>query len=96
MLGVNNKHADALVTLSLKTDFLDGAVDVRNIKKTLQASVADLFPSDPFDQKDLRNSIIQKFASANLDCGCKGLISLLSLANSIIEEIVECQIEPYP
>lgn len=73
MSRVHNKHADALADLASKTDVPNKLDDVRIIKKTLQA--ADLIPSDPFDEPDWWNSIIQTLDQASSTVAAKDLKS---------------------
>lgn len=52
MSRVHDKHADALLTLSLKVDIPDEAIKMKMMKRTLRLTAIDLILVDSFSEQD--------------------------------------------
>lgn len=93
---VHDKYADALITLAEKCDVPDKRVDVKIMKRMLWANEENLIPINYSMRKigevplfealdNLRQLWLQRI--------WKSLLFLV--ANSIIDVVVECWLEPY-
>lgn len=71
VLRAQDKRANALAIFAFKIDVLNEAVDVRIIKRNLQATV-DLISVNPIDEQDWQNSYHSNLKLVILNCDSKG------------------------